>query len=73
MLDYPSSTNRVLTELQMLNGGSQFDFLITTHLHLDSCGINWSYLEAMPSALVLVNEHGLTFVDPYKLVMKAGT
>ena len=69
---YPSSANSVLTELQVLGGGSQVDFLIPTHVHLDHTGSVGRLAEAIPNARVLVNEHGLKhLIDPSKLVETA--
>ena len=69
---YPSSANSVLAELQVLGGGSQVDFLIPTHVHLDHTGSIGRLAEAMPNARVLVNEHGLKhLIDPSKLVETA--
>lgn len=69
---YPSSANSVLAELQALGGGSQVDFLVPTHVHLDHTGSIGRLAEAMPNARVLVNEHGLKhLIDPSKLVETA--
>jgi glyoxylase-like metal-dependent hydrolase (beta-lactamase superfamily II) len=69
---YPSSANSVLSELQALGGGSQVDFLIPTHVHLDHTGSIGRLSEAIPNAQVLVNEHGLKhLIDPSKLVETA--
>jgi len=70
---YPSSANSVLTELKLLCGrGSQVDYLIPTHVHLDHAGAISRLAKAMPKARVIVNEHGLKhLIDPSKLVATA--
>jgi glyoxylase-like metal-dependent hydrolase (beta-lactamase superfamily II) len=70
---YPSSASSVLSELQVLTDRRfQVDYLIPTHVHLDHAGAIGQLSEAMPKALVLVNEHGLKhLIDPSKLVATA--
>jgi glyoxylase-like metal-dependent hydrolase (beta-lactamase superfamily II) len=70
---YPSSASSVLSELQVLTGrGSQVDYLIPTHVHLDHAGAIGQLSDEMPKARVLVNEHGLKhLIDPSKVVATA--
>jgi glyoxylase-like metal-dependent hydrolase (beta-lactamase superfamily II) len=70
---YPSSAGSVLSELQVLIGrGSQVDYLVPTHVHLDHAGAIGGLSEAMPKARILVNEHGVKhLIDPSKVVATA--
>jgi len=70
---YPSSANTVLSELQTLDHGRwQVDFLIPTHVHLDHAGALGHLSKEIPTARVLVSEHGAKhLIDPSRLVESA--
>jgi glyoxylase-like metal-dependent hydrolase (beta-lactamase superfamily II) len=72
---YPSSADSVLSELRSIDGtGTNIDYLIPTHVHLDHAGAIGSLSEAMPKARVLVNKHGFKhLIDPSKVISTAAS
>jgi glyoxylase-like metal-dependent hydrolase (beta-lactamase superfamily II) len=70
---YPTSANTVLHDLGTVFGGTpKVDFLIPTHVHLDHAGALGHLAKAMPTARVLVNEHGAKhLLDPTKVIESA--
>jgi len=70
---YPSSASTLLSELRTAGSGRlRVDFLIPTHVHLDHAGAFGHLSEEIPTARVLVNEHGAKhLIDPSRLVESA--